>query len=64
MSQQVTPENPRENEHSQDRAASGAAVGIENGPIDPDLQAIIECWADLPKAVKAGIVAMVKTTGE
>ena len=59
MIQRVTPENPRENAHSQDGAAPGAAVGIENAPIDPDLRAIIERWADLPDAMKAGIMAMV-----
>jgi hypothetical protein len=36
-----------------------AAVEHENARIDPDLQAIIERWPDLPDAVKASIVAMV-----
>ena len=45
-----------------DCAAAGAAVDPENAPIDPDLQAIIERWADLPDAVKGGIVAMVRLT--
>ena len=26
---------------------------------DPDLQQVIDAWADLPEAVKAGILAMV-----
>jgi len=29
-------------------------------PANPDLHAIVEAWPDLPDAVKAGIVAMVK----
>lgn len=29
-------------------------------PADPDLIAVIECWPDLPEAVKAGILAMVR----
>ena len=41
-------------------AAPGAAVGAENAPIDPDLQSIIERWPELPDAVKADIVAMVR----
>jgi len=27
---------------------------------DPDLTAVVEAWPDLPEALKAGIVAMVK----
>ena len=38
----------------------GAESGAHNAPIDADLQAIIEQWPELPDAVKAGIVAMVK----
>ncbi|MCH8151439.1 MAG: hypothetical protein IH830_03585 [Planctomycetes bacterium] len=30
--------------------------------IDPDLQCLIDAWPRLPKPVKAGIVAMVKST--
>ena len=29
-------------------------------PDDPDLAAVVSAWSDLPKAIKAGIVAMVK----
>jgi hypothetical protein len=54
--------NPRgKNAHSEDRAAAGAAVGSEIDPIDADLQVIVERWAELFDAVKAGIVAMVRT---
>jgi len=63
-SQHATPENPEENAHSLDSAAPGAAVGAQNTPIDPDLQAIIERWPELPDAVKAGILAMVRTSGD
>ena len=62
-SQRVAPENTEENAHSRNGAAPGAAVGIENDPIDPDLQAIIERWADLPEAVRTGILAIVKAAG-
>ena len=59
MIQRVTPENRRKNAHSQEGAAPGAAAVHENAPIDPDLQAVIKRWPDLPDAVKAGIAAMV-----
>ena len=36
----------------------------QNTPIDPDLQAIIKRWPELPDAVKAGILAMVHTSGD
>ncbi len=29
-------------------------------PTDPDLAAVVAGWADLPPAIRAGIVAMVK----
>ena len=28
--------------------------------IDADLRAVVECWPTLPKAIRAGILAMVK----
>ncbi len=46
-----------------DSKASGAesgAVADEIGPIDPDLQRIIEAWLRLPATVKASILAMIK----
>ena len=45
-------------------AAQGAAVELENAPNDPDLQVVIERWAKLPGAVKAGILAMVRAAGD
>ena len=62
MIQRVRAENPEKNAHSENRAAAGAAVDSENSAIAPDLQRIIERWAELPEAVKAGIVAMVRAT--
>jgi len=49
-------------------AASGAAVGPENvlpeALADPDLRLVVERWGDLPEAVRAGIVAMVRAAGQ
>ena len=63
MIQQVRAENPEKNAHSENRAAAGAAIGSENGPIDADLRAVIERWSELSDAVKAGILAMVRAAG-
>ena len=62
MTQRVTRENSEKNTHSENRAAPGAATEPQNVPIDPDLQMIIETWANLPKAVRAGMVAMIRVT--
>ena len=40
--------------------AESGAVGAETVPVDPDLQAVIERWPDLPDVVKVDIVAMVR----
>ena len=55
--------NAEENGDSKYRAAHGAAVEHGQGPNDPDLAAVIHAWADLPEAVRAGIVAMVRAAG-
>ena len=34
----------------------------DNAPTDPELAVVIAAWADLPAAVRAGIVAMVKAS--
>ncbi len=31
---------------------------------DPDLAAVVEAWPDLPEALKAGILAMVKAAAK
>jgi hypothetical protein len=36
---------------------------LERVKIDPDLALLVERWDSLPDAVRAGIVAMVKATG-
>ena len=45
--------------------SSGALSGADK-PIfehfDPDLQQVIDAWADLPEAVKTGILAMVNAS--
>jgi len=60
MSQRVRCINAEENEHSQPSAAPRAAVVPENALLDPDLAAIIECWAELPESVKTAVMEMVE----
>ena len=43
-------------------AAISGASGDKTPPHDPDLTLIIERWEHLPRAVKTGIMAMVKAT--
>ena len=43
-------------------AAKSGAFRAANALVDPDLQAIIERWPELPEVVKAGILAMVRAT--
>jgi hypothetical protein len=44
-------------------AGSGDPAAPEP-PADPDLAAVVAAWPDLPAALRAGIVAMVKAAGE
>jgi len=54
MSHEGSGKTPGNEADSEERAAQGAAV-------DADLLTIIESWAELPAALKAGIMAMVNT---
>jgi hypothetical protein len=62
-------ENTGESDDSQMRAAPGAArcaTGIDGGqntPNDADLRRLIEAWAELPEALRRGIMAMVEGVG-
>ncbi|MCZ6655338.1 MAG: hypothetical protein O7D91_20210 [Planctomycetota bacterium] len=42
------------------RAAPSAARSVESGPIDPDLQHLIDAWPPLPVAVKARILGIIE----
>ena len=59
MVQRVECVNTEENEHSGPSAAPRAAVVMENSLLDPDLAAIIECWAELSESVKEAVRALV-----
>ncbi len=48
---------------SEGAGADAGAVETKNAHGDPDLQAVVTAWPDLPDEVKADIVAMVKGAG-
>ncbi len=54
------PETPGKTALSENTGANAGAVETKTGRDNPDLQAVIDAWQDLPNAVKAGIVAMVQ----
>jgi len=60
----TTLEKPRKQAESGRGGAESGAPGGKNAPADPDLALIVDRWASLPAAVRAGIVAMVKATQE
>jgi hypothetical protein len=45
------------------RTPQNTPHGAEGNRTDPDLEKVVEAWPDLPAAVKAGIVAMVRAAG-
>jgi hypothetical protein len=58
----ATQVNPEEYADSDTIAAPGAAVGQPEIPNNSDLQAVIERWSDPPEPVRAGILAMVRSS--
>ena len=56
----VALENQRISEPGAPKASPAACPPV---PADEDLAAVVGAWPDLPAAVKAGIVAMVKASG-
>ncbi len=43
--------------------SAGDPPSAPQTPDDPELAAVVEAWADLPDAVRAGILAMVRAAG-
>jgi hypothetical protein len=58
-----TPENIGKSGTSADAGADAGALETRTEHFGPDLQAIIDAWATLPDAIKAGILAMVRAAG-
>ena len=57
----VSPDKSSTSEPADDHLASCLALLAEKSP---DLAAVVKAWPDLPEAVRAGIVAMVKASNE
>jgi hypothetical protein len=54
-------------ENTISRSSCGAQYGALRNPdprTDPDLGAIVAAWSELPEAIKAGILAMVKAAAK
>ena len=56
-SQSALRENADENGDSAERAAPGAAVGLE---IDPELAVVVAAWDGLMPAIKAAILVLAR----
>ncbi len=57
------PNSPGKSGFSESGGAKSGALGAQGGAIAPELRTIIDAWPALPDAIKAGILAMVRTAG-
>ncbi|WP_145059550.1 hypothetical protein [Adhaeretor mobilis] len=57
---ELPPRNPGKTTLPDSSGAECGAPGAQSGVVDAELAELIRRWADLPKAVKAGILAMVR----
>jgi hypothetical protein len=50
------------NQHTTNQSGAKSGARIEHTESsDPDLASVVAAWPDLPRAIKAGILAMVST---
>ena len=54
--------SPRRVQVSETAGAKSGAVDRENGPIDPDLDSVIDAWHSLPPDTRTAILAIVEAT--
>lgn len=53
--------NTGETPFSETGGAESDALGAQSALIDPELLALVEAWPELPEAIKANILAMVRS---
>jgi hypothetical protein len=58
-----TPENTVKTDVSETAGSATGSAPNEKRTIPSELKAIIDAWPDLPEALQAGIVAMVRAAG-
>jgi hypothetical protein len=46
---------------SREGGAKSGALAAQNGPVDPDVSAVVEAWPTLPVIVRQNVLAMVRT---
>jgi len=56
-------ETPAKTAVSGESVAKSGALAIQDSHIDPALTTLIDAWPTLPKAMRAGILAMVRAAG-
>ena len=49
--------------HPPHHAPQSVADSIPDAPTDPELAAVVAAWPDLPPAIRAGVLALVKAAG-
>ena len=57
-----TPENTGKTVVSEQSGAECGAHAAREAPLDPELAAVVDVWLALPKAIKTGILAMIRGT--
>jgi hypothetical protein len=57
------PENPGKTAFSEKGGADSGAVTLSNFSNDSDLALIINAWPNLPEAIRAGILAIIRAAG-
>ena len=62
--EQVSVTNKPSNDLRRSPNPGAAKSGADTTPPDPDLQSIIEHWPNLPDAVKAAVLALVRTASK
>ena len=58
---ELPPENAGKTGVLDQGGAESGALGAREAPLDADLAAVVDAWPALPDAIKAGILAMIRS---